>query len=572
MLYAIDRTRATVTSAEDAATHRRGGRRYVCPTCGKPVRLHAGPKNRPYFAHQANVASPDCENYHPSGEYVRGEGGLHTTPLRPLSLYLTVDDRVSRRSKWTIELLVPRSSASVGVVFVTDGISGTIPVNCSSLTESGRRIPVRIVTRSYEVRTNDDVDPQYRRRLTAVTPGFANEVPNVFRYSENGGRRIELGKPLYWGRGYYLVWPAAMVFSVPTGVWWEEIVQSDQWKCARIEIPSDPNNTTVAWANDLLGRDIEHPPVVLSLINPASARWLADESILIEADAEVVVGVAGERGSEMPGEMRLTTPASSGSHLLLLPARNPVIVSLGSLPIGFSIVELDDADETELTLNVATASPTPSLTGPSLQFRRGSNFFSFPSHSVAAELALKGARDGDRELVGMTIPVRATVRIVTQRGTKSEPAGRELEWDIQEQNAYPETYRAEFQSQVLNAVQHALNSTSSVDVDFGNFGLLRLPGASSLEPALEPLFLGASLRQRIEWIMMLAQVGLREGAGITAPELSQALDAVNRAGRIALLRDRALIESLATLQLWTPKLMPHLRELAVKLQSLAGVP
>src|SRR5688500_16329952 len=100
MLHAIDKTGKTVSASKAA----KWGRGYVCPCCGKPVVLRAGLINQAYFAHRAHVASPECENYHPGGEYSSGGSNLYSPTPRPLSLYVALDNPYSSKSSWRIEL------------------------------------------------------------------------------------------------------------------------------------------------------------------------------------------------------------------------------------------------------------------------------------------------------------------------------------------------------------------------------------------------------------------------------------------------------------------------------------
>jgi hypothetical protein len=558
MYYATDKHTGKELSASTAKKEARW-HRFACPCCGKKVFLRLGKKKAPYFAHQPKVASADCENYHPG---INGTaGGTRSSPrLPPLSLYLRVQEVRRNKYTWGAELLVPRCPDVTGQVIVDSGISGAIPINCSRLSESGKRIPVRIVTDEYRVRVTPEVAETYRERISTGAPGFRTDVANVFRYTENGGRRIDEYASMFWGRGYYLVWPKALPCAWPAKLWHEEIANEGAWQCSRVEMPEDPDTALTEWANEFVGRNVERPPVELSLVSPPTASRFEDESLLVDVDDEVIVGIFGERGSELPTELTLSTTASNSLRRLNLPDRNPILISLGTLPKGVSTIQINDDEGSDLLLKVARRRKLSEINSPKLLINTPSGTRALPTYSLAAQREFDALRLDSGMLVSVSVPQSIDVTIEIKPDVQSASSITEFRWDPERLARDTGDYVSEFAELMLARLRVALHQKTDLRVDFGPYGSLDLNWPREELPQVQ-LALTSALRRRLVWSLSLsAKSGTNR---VYVPELARSLALVlgNSYG-VRTSAESELLREAQTKTFWPVEMIPQLRELA----------
>lgn len=561
MYYAVDKATGRQVSADEAARNRWSHRRYLCPVCHKPVQVRAGEVNSAYFAHKIGEASVDCENYHPGGDYdgPRGPQRPYAAPLRPLGVYVAVEGAPNKKQAWKAELLLPRSPSPRGTVYVPAGRSGPIPVVCSHLTNHGRRIPVKVVSDSYTLRVSSDVDPDYSRKLSVLTPGFAPDAVSIFRYSESGGRRLEEHSPIYWGRGYYVVWPRALALSWPSRLWRDDLRDVGAWSAARIELPANEDYAIARWADEYLSRDVQKPPVTLSLVYPPTALRLEDETLLVRAGESVIVGITGEHGSAIPESLEVHHSSVQGISNVTLPDELPLLIDLGPLPSGLLNLALTDDDETELVLQLAEASAPPGVLTPTIGYEQDQKHVVVPVYSTAAEAALQDARLNRLTLSDLYIIPGMPLSLRMKGGLDGF---REVlfEWDASTIASRPSDYALAIRDEVMAALLNALKSNDCFDLDFANYGQLALAAEMHLPSSMSDFRLGSALRNRLIWLTSVARLSV-VGEVVMVPYLDHAVDYILNAHAHSR-EDRSLLNTVRQQRSWPKSLLSHIYDIA----------
>jgi hypothetical protein len=572
MYFAKDRRTGEIVSAEDAARRRTYDRRYTCPTCGQPVHIRAGAIYSPYFAHAAGLASPECEDYHPGGEYQGGTGGHgRHAPDRPLSLYVVPEGTRRSLQDWHLELLLPRSTDGAGVVYVPDGRSGEIRVFCSQLQGNGKRIPVRLSTAPYRVRPSGDVDSDYARKLLVDTPGFSTTGFSAFRYSESGGRRISEGHPLYWGRGYYLLWHSAFNAHWPATLWREPLRDSvtrdtGSWSLARVELPTEEDAAVREWSESSVGCDVLRPPVTLSLVHPATAAVLEDDSIAVPEAEIILVGVTGERGAATASRLHLESDGAIHDSIRL-PERLPVLIQVDRPSSDSTRLILDDEDETELVLRFDEVPEPRAVRSPALLVRRGNRDVAIPAWSVAAEDVLRDVRGGRTVLSQIKLEPLGSVRLRTQDRSTHHWREQHISRDREMHHDVVANAPAVMQDLVFAALQTAIAGKDAFELDLANFGQLGQPADATITDVRPVRRLSSQLRSRIQWLIA-AQAGVVH-KGVNEPDLRDAVsELITRTGFSR--ADLELLSLVTEYRRWPAVLIPHVRALASQLRHLTS--
>jgi len=112
MQYAIDRRTKRVVQADQVRRTERN-RAYECPVCKAEVhyRRAMGQSPDPGFAHNAHVARPDCDLYHPSfGTERAGPWGEASAPEPVNEIDLCLDDPLDDKGTWSLFLRFPEIS------------------------------------------------------------------------------------------------------------------------------------------------------------------------------------------------------------------------------------------------------------------------------------------------------------------------------------------------------------------------------------------------------------------------------------------------------------------------------
>lgn len=539
-------------------------KRYTCPTCGAKCHLRAGERREPCFVHNSGQASADCENYHPGGDYqpgvtVRNRIG-HKPPHRSPNLYLVPEE------DWKLFILVPEATDRTGVVEV-QGYRGTVTLPLAKLTHGGQRVQVRPQHQYYELEVRGTADIAYATRVRTPVVGLSRLGCTVFRYSPAGGRRLPDDQALYWGRGYCVVWPEG---SHPD--WWPKLLYrkplrpNGPWQCYVIELPAEEDLQTQGWIERILGRAVRQALAILTLVAPAEDGRLDDESAVVPAGGDVIVGLFGEPGAYNPSLLAVEYPGAIQHVTLQGPL--PVLVSLGRLAPGRTEVWLPDDPDTELSIIAVDHVNTPQPHAVMLQFAdaRSGQPMMAPLYSEQAANLLQQTRRGHQSFVAIAMPepVSGAVRFRAAR----ESGWHEVlfKWTPGGTNESHEASRIAIEHQVADEIRVRLAQRSYVvQVDFGNFGSVTVDLDAVPNSVKEAKALSPKWRRQIQWVLSLAYRMGRDASGEGIQELKRSLG--REIGRFESDQDRELLISLLRRERWPAEAEPYLRALAKAVRS-----
>lgn len=513
MDYAIDKYTNLLVEATQALPSKK---RYICPKCRADCHLRKGFRQRPHFAHDAGAAPDDCENYHPGETPSRYFHSSYWSILRR-SPHLYVCEKNAQGvnlPNWKLMLLIPECPQGIGSVEITQGYHGTVTIPVAHLTQGGQHVYVRPQV-NYQIRVNGQVDHAYQEMITGPIPGLRKQLCNIFRYTPTGGRKLSDNKVLFWGRAYYLVWHKNY-----EPVWWprQEVLwrrnlnHINEWHCAIIELPAKEDYQVRKWAENILHRGVEKPPVALSLVAPIVIRRLEDESLLIPAADEVILSITGEPGAIIPSELCLQLPTNGTSMVVKLHGLLPIIVSIGQLPPGRTEIWLPDNPDIALGLLAAKFDQGYYPQGVRFVFEENQQQRKVltPVHSLLTRSLLEEVRQGRASLITVTIPrqVSATIRVRGPSDSRWQELFLAAEYvDNEEVNA---KRHKEFEEQVQQEILARLTKCQGeLEIDFENYGKISLnlsKGGESKTYALR-----SHWRRQLQWMLSLSQARNRRG-------------------------------------------------------------
>ena len=572
MQYAIERRRQRHVDADEANAY--GLERYLCPVCKEAVFLRRGRVRKAHFAHRPSEGTRECENYHPGGEYA-GSGGF-TTQVRkpqPLPLYISVDSSGAGRMPWHLDLLIPYDPAAKGMVLVHDGISGRTRVDVSHLPQGGKRIRVRNQIEPYLSSLMGTGEEAYKARFAVPVPGLDPQYGNTFRYSERGGRRLDPGQPLYWGRGYYVVWSRAVIPAWPAAVYCRRLKEYQGWQCACVELPPDDDPDTSRWADEFLAREVRRPPVTLAVVSPLTHR-LPDDSLAVEEGSEVIVAVTREHGSAMPSELQVTWPGLRAVETLPLRKEDRLLINLGRVPTGTTIITLSDGEEDQITLVARQAVHVNQsqragllVCGPSGQEQL------LPAHSPMADEALTSARDSSdpaAAIVGVSLPFGLPCTLSHRAPDASENEVQRFRWPEDWGDVDPTRLLREFTEHVWRQLVALLSTATHVELDFGNFGSVRLAPAPTVAAASQRLVLSLGLRERLSWLASFPDDPYRDTSISVGWPTSLSLILAPSEARLRA-TDKSLLGRVVSRGAWPNRLAPHVHAVRAEVCAVLGL-
>jgi hypothetical protein len=557
MDYAADAFSPKPVPADRASFYRD----YTCPTCGGRVFLRRAGRRRAHFAHFPGEGSPECEEYHP-GTGGGGSGGEHVRRPKPLSLYLALEGDVRSRPSWHLELLLPQIPDGHGRLVVKSGIGGHIPVSFVRLRQGPVLVRVRTQVDPIILSVIGSLDAATLARAELPIPGLDDDRGNLFRFTERGGRRIEGRQPMYWGRGYFIVWNRSLDTRWPSSLWRADLQQLRDWQCTCVELPAEADTRVSEWAKRFLGCSVERPPVMLSLVSPIYTR-LVDDSFAIEVGSEVLAGVTKTHGSRMPP--LLTHITSKDTELYELPDDDSLVLSLGGASAGRASISIGDEGDEEKSLSLTIRPPGPVRVAPnvSLQVRTQSGEESIlPLHSEEADVAGFHVAAGHYTLKRLYLPSLLQVRL------RWLPKGRPfwLEEDIVPEEHLTEeallSSKTKFEELVFFRMMSRVDESDQVVVDIGNYGSLHLRGRPVLPNEAPERTLDSETRERIAWLLALpdprsAEVGEHALAVISWP-VWFSLTSESPASALPA-ADRQSLQAISGRGAWSSRLEPHLR-------------
>jgi len=499
MDWAIDQASGVQVHAKDGRRHRK----YLCPnpTCRKRTHWRGGQGgHRAHFAHWPGVVGQDtCEDYYPPQGSASTGASRVAAEASPLPIHLAVPQPDERFPYWEVRIVFPESLMGLGTVTVDCGLRGTQRVSLPTLAGGGISVPVVTQTEDYRLVLSDGIEDESRRRLERPIPGLSLDVPSAFRYAESGGRRLPTGVPLYWARGYYLVWNRSSAVTPPGGLrWWRPLQVQRDWCAAEIEFPQDPDETISGWVDRLLERRIEHPPISITLVAPADGRPRGEESLAIPEGKTVILGIVGAPGSRFPDDLSLLVSGPEGTKTLPLKPR-PQQILLQELPLGEHRLELGGLPESALTLSVTSDRGLPSIPAPRFTAQGPKGDESIPFHCERAGRLLGDLLAGKTVLMDVDFPRRLRIMLEETLPSGASPK-RSFQLDDSDGVDGPEAHVA-----LRKEILATLNSSRErglrgLLLDAGPYGRIGAPTGTAQGPS-DLIDLPESLLNSIRWLM-----------------------------------------------------------------------
>ena len=467
MKYAIDRSTSRRISAEDASWERHT---YICPCCrtevyrvGSSITVQA-----PHFRHMPGVADEGCENYYPG--YYWPDADFNTgKPLelgQRLALYLRLD-YVDEEVDWNLDLSLPKARDPNGVVsFYTSRGLRTIPL--STLMRGGKKEPVDNDREYYEVMASPEVCDQYKAMVSKPLEGLDKHNFNIFRFSENSGRRVDSAKPLYFDELYLAIFSMTLS-SVEFGEFLAFPFQpKGDWRGFAFEVPQDVTNQQKEVIEQVLKRNIiAHPPSIQIAYPPVICKS-PDGRTLVKRESELIFIVEGTL-SEASLEVAVVCNDESENQSFLLSDNDQYFI----IPTPVSneaILYFPEIQGSELYLELY-GEEVATLTGSvNLEFvsrKDEQTFFSTALNPTCSE-GLKKVREGEAKLSNVFNPYSKEITILHRE--TSYPFWKET------------VAKKETAALVIN--QLLQNSNNDVCLNFSNFGKPAIFVGKSEEPSV----------------------------------------------------------------------------------------
>jgi hypothetical protein len=180
---------------------------------------------------------------------------------------------------------------------------------------------------------------------------------------------------------------------------------------------------------------------------------------------------------------------------------------------------------------------------------------------MAAQKMFTDVMSGAVTLKGVSLPPRIGVVLQTRKDSLSTPHRVEIKWDLDRFRERPGEYRREFEQHVLLKILASLQTSSSIELDFGDFGCLT---ASAVASPVVKQRLARRTASALQWAMIVATSSSISANYVPVPELTQALVALVT-GRTKYTIDeseKTLATRLSLATSWPISILPQLRELA----------
>jgi hypothetical protein len=448
----------------------------------------------------------------------------------------------------------------------------TIPM--AKLFKAAVRLAIRPKVGSVQVLPQAINDPAYLEIIREPHSGLDDRLPNVFRYSEHGGRQLwDRRQPLFWGRGYFIVHHEALALSIPSALKVWSLRTQGVWRAHVIELPSSEDERVSSWVERNLDRSTEAPPVSVTLVSPPIAEVSPDESVVVSVGQNVVVGLFGETGARSPREMWVQGSGDVRPHRVVVPDELPALVSLGPITDGHSDIFLPQEWDAELRL-LGIRSPKYAEPRPAELLVESMGYSSsLPVHSEKASAALEDIKAGRLVLKGLRLPPRLGSRLIICKVDLATFV-RKIDWTppvLQPDQEASRDFHGEFEREVSSLLLSTLkDEPEGFTLDLGNFGRIGTARRTRETVAPTPVELPADIRRIAAWLLSCSlDVGTSEA--LSSSDGVRAVERLLEAGLRSELPegDAKLLDRLVTLGKVPSSLEPHTRALAWQLSRLS---
>lgn len=486
MWLAIDRETGIELSIEKA---KRYGE-YLCPCCGDKVDVARGPQ-RQSFRHRYGTKRIDCDNYR-AGIYRGSFGGWRyeiESRQRPAlygSSYISKEQRT-----WFLEIFLPQFTSQYDLI-VADGYSGVIRIPNGSLPKSGTKVKVIPKDSQYQI---TQFKEGFGRPLSLHLPGLAVNKINVFAYGDSTGRLLDESISLIRGQIYLLVYHKDMLNVTKALEDYLDLGDLNDWHAIIYRIPMNITPGIQHWITKYLSREVRLPNLSLKLISPAKCLTLANGSIVVPNDTEVIVAIDGAKGSKAPGLLGIKSSVNAKSEWVPLKGTLPQVINLGNLESGTYDLLIPGENTAFLQIITQPLQIIKEHFNIQFVFNQLDNIekkLAIPTFSKQITACFENVKFAKSEVASFFATKGIPFELIIKKTYR---------WIDQTNQSGDNTLICVTSSiEMVDRLTEALKNNWHISFNAGNFGSFEIFPRSKKEGLTPKLFLTDSLRNKIEWM------------------------------------------------------------------------
>jgi hypothetical protein len=459
-------------------------------------------------------------------------------------------------------LLIPECSQSKGSIKV-QGYYGYVTIPASRLNQGGKKVHVRPRV-IYQVEASDEIDPEYKIMISQPIQDLVKDCCNVFLYSSTDGRKLQDNQSLNWGHYYCLVWHKSRALT-----WWPSsqlfvhlsLDSKEEWDCAIIKLPAEAEYQVSKWSERFLHKEIEAPPVSLSIVAPIILQRLEDDSLLLPVASEAIVAITGESSSITPCEISLLLPNAT-TMSIKIHGHLPVLVSIGILIPGRTEVWLPDNPNVSISISTVEIDMIycPQAVNFIFEDDQQHDHMIIPFHCIQAQSFLKDVKRGCISLIDVSMPKRLSVILRTRQQLSSEWEESTFNpvYSMSDHDDINVDKQRQFEEHVYKEILKILaNNQGYFEIDFGNFGKISLNLCQTTNYEIN--LLDNHAINRIQWILSMLQVGNRLGKYSSGESIRQFQELFNN--KVLNIKEKVLINRLIKYNIIPSMIDVYVREL-----------
>ncbi|KUO96131.1 hypothetical protein [Ferroacidibacillus organovorans] len=393
---------------------------------------------------------------------------------------------------WQLQVHIPEpvlpEELRSGRLLIRQALGGTRIIPLRSIQSVGIRVAVSPQLLPYKIEGIEVEESDWMNRISVV-PALSSQA-NVFHTGLNGGRRLNDKEPITWGKSYVLLWDEANPIKTPVFLHSQELNLQDSWIGQIVYLPKTYDSVVAKWVLSVLGRPIIPQQRTLILMSPVPLNELADGTLVVPTDQEVIIGTMG--GQPKSTLTLLFTGEGITRKIQLVKADDmPCVFRFGHLNDGMMHLWIENEPDCALHLLARTSELChPSFPKVSLVTSGSENEIFL--HADGSVKKLQNVRDSGGYLTQVNLPPRVSMKVVSSEF--DEPL--ELTGGSDDE-AYERTLA------FINEVMH--KKEIPITFDAGAFGNLTLEG--STPKSVGQVRMSAEWRRKVSWVLGLSETG-----------------------------------------------------------------
>lgn len=498
MYFATDRRSREIVPAHKA----NAWRDYFCPTCKAGVFLRDGKRRDKHFAHMPRQGKPECENFHPSNEFIHSWQNNTAVVAGPsvdlLRLSIELEpDHVSGRGprSWRLCLTVPKSHDGRGKISIDLGGGDVRPITLAKLSLGAQTYTVDPTAAEFGAKwVSPEVHPEYKSAVEERATGLDYDAINVFSSSRQ--KLKPLANAFCWGESYYFVWRAKIPLAFPPGLVSHALAEHLGWSCALAVLPHAPDSELATWLTTNCNLPIIRSKREWAIVYPPPYAFDDNGSLEIPSTAEVVLALKSI-GSQPAGELSCAAGLATVS-VQLADATHHIAELTDPKGAGHKTVHFAWDGAHVVTL-VTKPYPETSIE-PAVALE-------FESDGIQVSAALHHARA--RHLFSRTRNAKARLTAIyvhpALHGELRHRRPDALDWTSEALTATTPNFsnlrQAPVSADLIERINLTLQNTSlDVELDFGAFGRFFSSGLGNNQIQVGTFRMQRELRARVEWL------------------------------------------------------------------------